>query len=93
MNAEKHYVVVPTVQRLRSWAHDNLTEWHERGHGVIVTRTGVYRAVIALHQLRGVSLTPETIHWADGWDEGLSAGAALELQAYAATCIRMGESR
>jgi len=93
MNAEKHYVICSNLQRFESWAYDNLPEWHPRGHGIIVTRTSTYRAITSLHQLRGVTLTPETLHYTDGWHDGLTGRGALEMEQYITVCLAMGAAK
>jgi hypothetical protein len=91
---EKHYVIVANMQRFRVWAHENITdeEWMMMGFK-IVTATKEYHAVMALHHLRGATLTKETIHWTDGWFMGMTGRGADEMERYAAMCIAMGESK
>jgi hypothetical protein len=90
---ENHYVILPNLSRFRSWAKDNIKEeWRTRGHGVILTDSKCYRAIIHLHDLRGATLTEETVHWAEGWYMGLNPRAALELERYVQVCLAAGEA-
>jgi hypothetical protein len=92
MKLEKHYVILPNLTRFRAWAQENVTEeWLPRGHGAILTDTKEYRAVTAMHHLRGAALTPETLHWAVGWHMGMTPRGALELERYVQMCLAMGE--
>lgn len=88
---EQHYVIVANLQRFRNWAMDNLRdeEWSYRG-ARIQTATKEYRAVTAMHHLRGAALTPETIHWTDGWFMGLTAQGAVEMERYVEMCLGAG---
>jgi hypothetical protein len=88
---EKHYVIVANMQRFRSWAQENITDedWGMVGFR-IETPTKEYRAVTAMHHLRGAVLTPETIHWTDGWYMGLTARAVTEMERYVEMCIGAG---
>jgi hypothetical protein len=88
---EKHYVIVANLQRFRNWAQDNLKdeEWSVLG-ARIRTATKEYRAVTAMHHLRGATLTPETIHWTDGWFMGLTGRGAIEMERYVELCLAAG---
>jgi hypothetical protein len=90
-DTQKHYVIVPSIQRFRNWAMDNIRdeEWSHIGSR-IHTATKEYRAVTAMHHLRGCTLTPETIHWADGWFMGLSNNGAIEMEQYVEMCLAAG---
>ena len=81
---EQHYVIVANLQRFRMWAHDNLRdeEWVVGGGTRIHTPTKEFRAVTAMHHLRGAELTPETIHWTDGWFMGMTGQGATEMERY-----------
>jgi hypothetical protein len=88
---EKHYVMVPNMQRFRVWAQENINDevWTHMG-ARIHTPTKEYRAVTAMHHLRGATLTPETIHWADDWFMGLTSRSAIELEQYVEMCLAAG---
>ncbi len=88
---EKHYVIVQNMQRFRNWGMDNIRdeEWTHRG-ARIHTPTKEYRAVTAMHHLRGATLTPETIHWADGWYMGLTNKGAIQIEQYVEMCLGAG---
>lgn len=88
---ETHYVIVQSIQRFRNWALDNLRdeEWSMIGTR-IRTADKEYRAVTAMHHLRGASLTPETIHWTDGWFMGLTKRGAIEMERYVEMCLGAG---
>jgi len=91
MTDEKHYVIVANMQRFRSWAQENINEeWGMIGGARIHTPTKEYRAITAMHQLRGATITPETIHWTDGWYMGLPARAVTEMERYVEMCIGAG---
>jgi hypothetical protein len=91
MNTEKHYVIVSNLQRFRNWAMDNIhdEDWSMLG-ARIHTPTKEYRAVTAMHHLRGAALTPETIHWTDGWFMGLSGRGVVEMESYVEMCLAAG---
>jgi hypothetical protein len=88
---EKHYVMVPNMQRFRVWAQENINDevWTQMG-ARIHTPTKEYRAVTAMHHLRGATVTPETIHWADDWFMGLTRRSAIEMEQYVEMCLGAG---
>ena len=89
---EKHYVIVSNLQRFRVWAHENITDeqWTIIGGARAHTETKEYRAITAMHQLRGATITPDTIHWTDGWYMGMPARAVVEMERYVEMCIGAG---
>ena len=89
---EKHYVIVPNLQRFRNWAQDNIhdEDWGMIGGARVHTATKEYRAITQMHQLRGATLTPETLHWTDGWYMGMTARGVVEMERYVEMCLGAG---
>jgi hypothetical protein len=93
LDVERHYVILPSVHRLRGWAQDNITEeWSQVG-ATVRTADKEYRAVTALHHLRGATVTIDTLHWATGWYMGRTAEMNVELERYAEMALVCGELR
>ena len=91
---EKHYVMVANMQRFRVWAQENINDevWTYAG-ARIHTPTKEYRAVTALHHLRGAHLSPHTIHWTDGWYMGLTQRSADQIEQYVEMCLAAGPGK
>jgi hypothetical protein len=93
MNPEKHYVIVPNMQRFRAWAQENLTgEWSMLG-ARIRTETAEYRPVIHLRHLRGATITPATVHWASDWFMGMTPRGAEEMESYVGFLLSIHHSK